>query len=96
MHTKSLALFCILLDYFGIGCYFDNTYQCHGKPLSFVLLGLVLITIFNRARKYGLVISHIYAIAAGYYPMQRLRRITEFRPEVFIEYYISHICLYCI
>ncbi|MBO1919931.1 Bax inhibitor-1/YccA family protein [Staphylococcus xylosus] len=36
------------------------------KPLSFVLLALVLITvIFNRARKYGIVISHIYAIVVG-------------------------------
>src|SRR5699024_5417651 len=36
------------------------------KPLSIVLLVLVLFTVLtNRARKYGLVISHIYAIIVG-------------------------------
>ncbi|RIO39314.1 Bax inhibitor-1/YccA family protein [Staphylococcus saprophyticus] len=52
---------------FGIGCYFGQYLPMSWRqPLSFVLLGLVLITlIFNRARKYGLVISHIYAIILG-------------------------------
>lgn len=52
---------------FGIGCYFGQYLPLEWRrPLSFVLLGLVLITvIFNRARKYGLVISHIYAIVVG-------------------------------
>lgn len=36
------------------------------QPLSIGLLVLVLITTFvNRARKYGLIISHIYAIVIG-------------------------------
>ncbi|MBU0436868.1 hypothetical protein CW746_00410 [Staphylococcus succinus] len=52
---------------FGIGCYFGQYLPMEWrKPLSFVLLGLVLITVIsNRARKYGLVISHIYAIVVG-------------------------------
>ena len=52
---------------FGICCYFGQYLPMSWRqPLSFVLLGLVLITlIFNRARKYGLVISHIYAIILG-------------------------------
>lgn len=36
------------------------------RPLSLALMVLVLITlVFQRARKYGLVISHIYAIILG-------------------------------
>ncbi|PHK50431.1 Bax inhibitor-1/YccA family protein [Staphylococcus edaphicus] len=52
---------------FGIGCYFGQYLPMSWRqPLSLVLLGLVLITlIFNRARKYGIVISHIYAIILG-------------------------------
>jgi len=52
---------------FGIGCYFGQFLPMSWRqPLSFVLLGLVLITVFfNRARRYGLVISHIYTIVVG-------------------------------
>ena len=36
------------------------------RPLSIALLVLILATLFiQRARKYGLVISHIYAIIVG-------------------------------
>ena len=36
------------------------------RPLSLALMVLVLITlVFQRARKYGLVVSHIYAIILG-------------------------------
>ena len=38
--------------------------------LSIALLVLILATLFiQRARKYGLVISHIYAIIVGLYHM---------------------------
>ncbi|MGX0202825.1 uncharacterized protein ACUXHT_002053 [Staphylococcus cohnii] len=52
---------------FGIGCYFGQFLPMEWrKPLSIVLLILVLFTVLtNRARKYGLVISHIYAIVVG-------------------------------
>ena len=52
---------------FGIGCYFGQFLPMEWrKPLSIVLLVLVLFTVLtNRARKYGLVISHIYAIIVG-------------------------------
>ncbi|PTG62433.1 hypothetical protein BUY28_11720, partial [Staphylococcus cohnii] len=52
---------------FGIGCYFGQFLPMEWrKPLSIVLLVLVLFTVLtNRARKYGLVISHIYAIVVG-------------------------------
>ena len=40
------------------------------RPLSIALLVLILATLFiQRARKYGLVISHIYAIIVGLYHM---------------------------
>lgn len=52
---------------FGIGCYFGQFLPMEWrKPLSIVLLVLVLFSVLtNRARKYGLVISHIYAIIVG-------------------------------
>ena len=52
---------------FGIGCYFGQYLPMSWrKPLSLGLLILILATLFiKRARKYGLVISHIYAIIVG-------------------------------
>ncbi|MFI3133667.1 Bax inhibitor-1 family protein, partial [Staphylococcus warneri] len=52
---------------FGIGCYFGQFLPMEWRrPLSLALMVLVLITlVFQRARKYGLVISHIYAIILG-------------------------------
>lgn len=52
---------------FGIGCYFGQYLPLEWRrPLSIVLLVLVLITVlFNRSRRYGIVISHIYAIVVG-------------------------------
>lgn len=52
---------------FGIGCYFGQYLPMSWRqPLSFALLVLVLITLFvKRARKYGIVISHIYTIVLG-------------------------------
>ncbi|GAA6816742.1 Bax inhibitor-1 family protein [Helicobacter pylori] len=52
---------------FGIGCYFGQFLPMSWrKPLSIALLVLVLITLFtNRARKSGLVISHIYTVVVG-------------------------------
>ena len=49
---------------FGIGCYFGQYLPMEWRrPLSIALLVLILATLFiQRARKYGLVISHIYAI----------------------------------
>ena len=60
-----MAVLYVLLDYFGIGCYFGQ-YLCLGKPLSIALFVILLATLFiKRARKYGLIISHIYAIIVG-------------------------------
>lgn len=52
---------------FGIGCYFGQYLPMSWRrPLSLGLLVLILITLFvKRARKYGIVISHIYAIIVG-------------------------------
>ena len=52
---------------FGIGCYFGQYLPMSWrKPLSLGLLILILATLFiKRVRKYGLVISHIYAIIVG-------------------------------
>ncbi|AUV68154.1 Bax inhibitor-1/YccA family protein [Staphylococcus haemolyticus] len=52
---------------FGIGCYFGQYLPMEWRrPLSIALLVLILATLFiQRARKYGLVISHIYAIIVG-------------------------------
>ena len=46
---------------FGIGCYFGQFLPMEWRrPLSLALMVLVLITlVFQRARKYGLVISYI-------------------------------------
>lgn len=66
-YSKVWLFFVYYWIIFGIGCYFGQYLPMEWrKPLSFVLLGLVLITVIsNRARKYGLVISHIYAIVVG-------------------------------
>ncbi|ADC88246.1 Bax inhibitor-1/YccA family protein [Staphylococcus lugdunensis] len=52
---------------FGIGCYFGQYLPDEWRmPLSIGLLVLIFSTlIFKRARKYGLIISHIYAIIVG-------------------------------
>lgn len=52
---------------FGIGCYFGQYLPMEWRrPLSIGLFVLILATLFiKRARKYGLVISHIYAIIVG-------------------------------
>lgn len=52
---------------FGIGFYFGQFVpMSRRKPLSIGLLVLLLATLFiKRARKYGLIISHIYAIVIG-------------------------------
>lgn len=52
---------------FGIGCYFGQFLPAEWRrPLSIALLVLILITLLvKRARKYGLIISHIYAILVG-------------------------------
>lgn len=52
---------------FGIGCYFGQYLPMEWRrPLSLALMVLVLITlVFQRARKYGIVISHIYAVILG-------------------------------
>ncbi len=73
---------------FGIGCYFGQYLPMSWrKPLSLGLLILILATLFiKRARKYGLVISHIYAIIVGllsyalFYDL-----LTKFRAEVFYK-----------
>ena len=52
---------------FGIGCYFGQYLPLSWRrPLSIALFVILLATLFiKRARKYGIVISHIYAIIVG-------------------------------
>lgn len=52
---------------FGVGCYFGQFLPMSWrKPLSIVLLVLVLFTLVSgKARKSGLIISHIYTLAIG-------------------------------
>lgn len=52
---------------FGIGCYLGQYLPVEWRrPLSITLFVIVLATLFiKRARKYGLIISHIYAIIIG-------------------------------
>ncbi|MBX5319064.1 Bax inhibitor-1 family protein [Staphylococcus caprae] len=52
---------------FGIGCYFGQYLPMSWRrPLSIALFVILLATLFiKRARKYGIVISHIYAIIVG-------------------------------
>ena len=56
----------VLLDYFWNRLLPVNTYHVLRKPLSIALFVILLATLFiKRARKYGLIISHIYAIIVG-------------------------------
>ncbi|HJE01532.1 uncharacterized protein ACUW9N_001061 [Staphylococcus auricularis] len=52
---------------FGVGCYFGQFLPMEWrKPLSLVLLVLVLANLFiKHGRKYGIVMSHIYTLAIG-------------------------------
>ncbi|MGW9856638.1 uncharacterized protein ACUXIR_001086 [Staphylococcus hominis] len=52
---------------FGIGCYLGQYLPTEWRrPLSIALFVILLATLFiKRARKYGLIISHIYAIIIG-------------------------------
>ena len=67
MHIVKFGYFYILLAYFGIGCYLGQYLPVEWRrPLSITLFVIVLATLFiKRARKYGLIISHIYAIIIG-------------------------------
>lgn len=52
---------------FGVGCYLGQFLPLSWRqPLSFGLLIIILATlIFNRARRFGLIISNLYAIGIG-------------------------------
>ena len=52
---------------FGIGCYLGQFLPLSWRqPLSFGLLIIILATlVFERARRFGLIISHIYAVVIG-------------------------------
>ncbi|CDR51524.1 Bax inhibitor-1/YccA family protein [Staphylococcus schweitzeri] len=52
---------------FGVGCYLGQFLPLSWRqPLSFGLLIIILATlIFNRARRFGLLISNIYAVGIG-------------------------------
>lgn len=52
---------------FGVGCYLGQFLPLSWRqPLSFGLLIIILATlIFNRARRFGLIISNIYAVGIG-------------------------------
>lgn len=67
VYSKVWLYFMYYWIIFGIGCYFGqflpNSWR---QPLSFGLLLLILSTlVIKRARRYGLIISHIYAIVVG-------------------------------
>ena len=80
-YAKVCIIFYVLLDNFWIGCYFGQYLPMSWrKPLSLGLLILILATLFiKRARKYGLVISHIYAIIVGCFRMLFYDLLTKFR-----------------
>lgn len=87
-YSKVWLFFMYYWIIFGIGCYFGQFLPMEWrKPLSFVLLALVLITvIFNRARKYGIVISHIYAIVVGLLSYATFTAyLQNLGPEVFFK-----------
>ncbi|MGW7908095.1 Bax inhibitor-1/YccA family protein [Staphylococcus pseudoxylosus] len=87
-YSKVWLFFMYYWIIFGIGCYFGQFLPMEWrKLLSFVLLALVLITvIFNRARKYGIVISHIYAIVVGLLSYATFTAyLQNLGPEVFFK-----------
>ena len=94
-----MVILCILLIIFGIGCYFGQYLPLEWRrPLSIVLLVLVLITVlFNRARRYGIVISHIYAIVVGLLSYATFTAyLQNLGPEVFIKCDSCNCSIYCI
>lgn len=78
---------CIIGLFLGLVVTSVNFYQWNGRPLSLALMVLVLITlVFQRARKYGLVISHIYAIILGLLSYAMFTSyLQNLGPEVFIK-----------
>lgn len=66
-YSKVWLFFTYYWIIFGIGCYFGQYLPMEWrKPLSIALFVIILATLFiQRARKYGLIISHIYAIIVG-------------------------------
>lgn len=83
-----MAIFMYYWIIFGIGCYFGQYLPMEWRrPLSIALLVLILATLFiQRARKYGLVISHIYAIIVGLLSYATFTTYMQnLGPEVFIK-----------
>ena len=82
---------------FGIGCYFGQYLPMSWrKPLSLGLLILILATLFiKRARKYGLVISHIYAIIVGLLSYALFTTyLQNLEQKYSIKYYSCYWCIY--
>ncbi|EKU48609.1 Bax inhibitor-1/YccA family protein [Staphylococcus massiliensis] len=52
---------------FGVGCFFGQFLPLEWRrPLSIGLMALILISLFiNRSRKFGFIISNIYALGIG-------------------------------
>ncbi|HCZ8061441.1 TPA: Bax inhibitor-1/YccA family protein [Staphylococcus aureus] len=70
-HAQSISKVWLYFMYywiiFGIGCYLGQFLPLSWRqPLSFGLLIIILATlVFERARRFGLIISHIYAVVIG-------------------------------
>lgn len=62
-----MALFYVLLDYIWHRMLSRSVLPLSWRqPLSFGLLIIILATlVFERARRFGLIISHIYAVVIG-------------------------------
>lgn len=70
-HAQSISKVWLYFMYywiiFGIGCYLGQFLPLSWRqPLSFGLLIIILATlVFERVRRFGLIISHIYAVVIG-------------------------------
>ena len=81
---------------FGIGCYFGQYLPLSWRrPLSIALFVILLATLFiKRARKYGIVISHIYAIIVGLLSYAMFTSyLQNLGAEVFYKIYYSQSAL---
>ncbi|MCS5348395.1 Bax inhibitor-1 family protein [Staphylococcus aureus] len=73
---------------FGVGCYLGQFLPLSWRqPLSFGLLIIILATLlFNRARRFGVIISNIYAIGIGLLSYATFATyLQNFGPDIFYK-----------
>ncbi len=103
-HAQSISKVWLYFMYywiiFGIGCYLGQFLPLSWRqPLSFGLLIIILATlVFERARRFGLIISHIYAVVIGLLSYATFTTyLQNFRTRyILIKYRISNFCIYSI